>query len=176
MTQEEFTSAMASENMCHAETTIKARPDRVYAALFKLSRWPEFLPHVKAVDVMYDDGKYQEFVMHVASETGDLKVRSIRRCCEQTGIRFFQPEPPPYLISHFGGWTFESDSQGGCKLKTYHRWVTKTQAALNTFKDTEVPVAMQIKRVLLDHAKLALSRWKEVLEHQQSAELEAGAA
>ena len=72
----------------------------VHNALFNLSPWPNVLPHVNNIEILYDDGTFQEFLMDVKGENGDLiKVRSIRKCLEDT-IDFFQPTPPIFLKHH----------------------------------------------------------------------------
>ncbi|MCD6047055.1 MAG: hypothetical protein K0S08_702 [Gammaproteobacteria bacterium] len=138
----------------------------VYSALHNLKAWPEYLPHVKKIDLIYDDGHYQEFRMHVTSTNGDiLSVRSIRKCDQNSKeIQFFQPEPPEYLKHHCGGWRFV-EKDGACHVTTYHKWNLKNEIAEDEFPSNEKEsTAEQVEKILKNHAKLALSTWKVILE------------
>ncbi len=149
------------------ETLIIHRPRKeVYLALHNMKCWPEYLPHVKNIDVIYDDGKYQEFLMEVLSEQGDLlKVRSIRKCIQESLILFFQPIPPEFLQHHTGGWKLIELDHSNCEVITYHKWNLRDDIAKKKFpSSTGISTQQQVKNLLRNHAKLALETWKNVLE------------
>ena len=150
------------------DIVIHAPWSAVYERLHRVAAWPLLLPHVVSIDVIYDDGRYQEFNMTVRSaDDSRLRVRSIRRCGDRD-IRFFQPEPPPYLASHGGGWTFEPIGDAQCAVTTWHQWVL-SDAAGAAFPDTgDDTTAARITRVLREHARLALTSWKAIVEEEVS--------
>lgn len=153
--------------MCQASLCMNVSPEKVYDSIFNMKDWPSKLPHVKKIEVLYDDGMYQEFFMHVASDKGLIKVRSIRRCTHNQSILFFQPIPPTFLKHHSGGWKFEPNDKG-CLVTTWHQWNINPPEAMSQFPSShEMSSADKIKQVLLSHAELALSTWKKNLESDQ---------
>jgi ribosome-associated toxin RatA of RatAB toxin-antitoxin module len=156
------------ESTCKTSTRIERTPEVVYQALFNLKGWPELLPHVKAIDVLYDDGRYQEFLMTVTSETdaGTLTVRSVRLCDEVSWrIEFFQPKPPAFLIHHAGGWQFDPVDDGkACEVTTYHQWNLNHPSAQHIFSAAGDAYAQRAHQLLLGHAEFALENWKRILE------------
>lgn len=152
---------------CEASTIIERDPKTVYQALFELENWPKLLPHVQTLNVLYDDGRYQEFTMTVTSETdtGTLKVRSVRLCDRiNLQIKFFQPEPPAFLQHHAGGWKFIQLGENRCEVLTFHSWNLNHEAAARIFQKYEE----RVSNLLLGHAKFALENWKRILEVEQS--------
>nr|AXM42925.1 first ring cyclase/aromatase [Pyxidicoccus fallax] len=100
--------------------TISAPPERVYALLQQATGWPELLPHCRAVDMRYDDGRNQEFVMTVEVRGSEERIRTIRRCnTHGRNITYFQPEPPPVLREHTGEWRVEP-VPGGVRVVSWH--------------------------------------------------------
>src|SRR5262249_31838222 len=67
----------AFDGMLVEDVIIAAPRQAVWRELFDVTSWPEKLPHVAAINVNYDDGRYQEFTMDVAGADGRrLSVRS----------------------------------------------------------------------------------------------------
>ncbi|WP_316355596.1 hypothetical protein [Candidatus Neptunichlamydia sp. REUL1] len=149
---------------CTASLFIDSPLESTYSAIFNMRDWPNKLPHVKEIDVLYDDGVYQEFLMHVASDSGLIKVRSVRRCIQNESVLFFQPDPPVFLKHHCGGWKFDPDGRG-CLVTTWHQWNIDSTGASSHFSiKKETPVDNHIEQTLRSHAELALSTWKSNLE------------
>lgn len=141
------------------EKIVINRPfEEVYCYLKDVKAWPHYLPHVKNIDLLYDDGQYQEFYMDVLSENGELlKVRSIRRCIDSDSISFFQPTPPAFLKHHSGHWKFTAIAPNQCEVTTTHQWDLPDQPSQHLTPD-------HIHRLLSEHARLAITTWKNVLE------------
>lgn len=153
------------EATCGETITIYSPIEKVFQALFDIQKWPEYLPHVVNIESVYDDGQYQEFWMDVLSNGDTLKVRSVRNCHPHESIDFFQPEPPPFLQHHAGGWKFNSIRKNECQVFTYHKWNLNNKIAEKRFPATsESSTSTQIENMLRKHAQLALTTWKEVLE------------
>lgn len=153
------------DHRCEARAVILRPRVDVYRALHRLEDWTRHLPHVVGLDVLYDDGRYQEFKMRVASKTGVLEVRSIRDCDGVSSIDFFQPEPPPYLLHHAGGWRFSELGDGEhTEVLTFHEWRLRDEVARAQLDPSKGPYEEQVKAILLEHAKAALDNWKRVLE------------
>ncbi len=140
---------------------------RAYEAIWDVEPWPTRLPHVTRIELLYNDGHYQEFIMDVSGQNGDvLKVRSVRRRLDNE-IDFFQPEPPRFLRHHAGRWVFKALARDKCKVTVYHFW-TLSSAAREMFPASEHDsTEQQVEKLLRDHSKLALSTWKNILEAKQ---------
>lgn len=89
------------------ELFIRAAPQQVYALLKNARDWPSVLPHCAGIDLRYDDGVDQEFVMVVKVAGEDETIRTVRHCTDHCRIRYFQPQPPPPLARHRGEWLVE---------------------------------------------------------------------
>lgn len=156
---------------CVETLTISCPVDRVYNALFKVSEWPQHLPHVQEIELTYDDGRYQEFWMTVASETdgSPLRVRSIRNCRHRE-IEFFQPQPPRFLRHHAGIWRFLPDGKGGCTAEVTHLWNLEPRIAGEVYPATsDRSTEEQVADMLAGHSRLALASWRDVLAPEGSA-------
>ncbi|WP_437957069.1 phosphopantetheine-binding protein [Sorangium sp. So ce119] len=149
---------------CEAKAVLGARAADAYRALFELAGWTQHLPHVLAVDIKYDDGRYQEFTMTVQSKTGTINVRSIRRCDGGDSIEFFQPQPPAFLLEHSGGWRFTPLSPDTCEVVTYHRWKVNPATSQDIYGGSPEEQDEKIRVQLLEHAEFALHCWKKALE------------
>ncbi|MCK9874636.1 SRPBCC family protein [Frankia sp. Ag45/Mut15] len=149
---------------CRTSAVIRRPKAVVYQALHDMAAWPTHLPHVLEIDVRYDDGQYQEFHMAVDSPTGMLRVRSIRNC-QPDLIEWFQPEPPHFLAHHGGTWRFQDTPEGFCEITATHAWNLEPTVASTTFPPTpQRSTADAVTEMLLDHANLAISTWRAVLE------------
>ena len=152
------------EDKTETSLEIKCSVEDAYRAIYEMGKWPEKLPHVKRIDILYNDGMYQEFLMDVQSDTGLVQVRSIRRCCLNEEITFFQPTPPKFLKHHCGGWNFQP-CLSGCKITTWHQWNSEPQKAHELFPSQEgLSTSDRIEQLLRSHAELALTTWKKILE------------
>ncbi len=151
---------------CERDINIHCDRQKAYDAIYYFDQWPKYLPHVKKISALYNDGIYQEFLMHVDSGNGEIDVRSVRKCDgNHFIIRFFQPKPPIYLLHHCGGWHFEKLSDHTCHVKTWHQWNENHEEAVKWFGIEDVLVyKKKIEKILSEHAELALKRWKENLE------------
>jgi ribosome-associated toxin RatA of RatAB toxin-antitoxin module len=100
------------------EASVIIRRDRatVYDTFRSLGAWQEILPDVSAVDVLYDDGRHQEFMMTVSKAAGPQTVRGIRFCTRDERIEIFQPQPPPGFSRMCGLWEFEALESGTTRV------------------------------------------------------------
>jgi hypothetical protein len=138
------------------DVTIAAPRHVVYQGLFDVATWPQKLPHVTGIEIVYDDGVYQQFIMDVDGADGRrISVRSVRRCMEDR-ITFFQPKPPAFLRHHCGEWFFRELDSGLTHVTTVHRW--------NLAEGTSAEEGARITGLLRDHARLALETWKRIHE------------
>jgi acyl carrier protein len=147
--------AFAEAHELRAEIACSA--SAAYDALWGVASWPRLLPHVQAIEVLYDDGRFQEFIMEAHSERGLLRVRSVRQGDPAEGIRYFQPEPPPFLQHHAGGWVFRALGADRCQVTALHRWTLAPGG-------DQAEEAARVRALLAEHARLALETWKRVLE------------
>lgn len=99
---------------------INAPESFVSDLLWTAQEWPSLLQHCTGMEVLYDDGINQEFMMTV--EVGDTveKIRSIRNRSPRA-ITYFQPTPPDPLLEHRGRWTWNDSGSGpGIEIVSYH--------------------------------------------------------
>ncbi len=90
---------------------IQADPQQAYDAFANIRGWTEILSDVVGVDVLYDDGRHQEFRMTVSRPNGLETIRGIRFCAKPR-IELVQPEPPPGFKRMVGLWTIEASGTG----------------------------------------------------------------
>ncbi|MDB9371275.1 SRPBCC family protein [Nodularia spumigena CS-586/05] len=153
----------------HCETTVTIdRPTEVvYQALVYLENWTKLLPHVKSVNVLYDDGRYQEFTMTVDAGTivGDLTVRSVRLCDRlNLEIELFQAEPPFFLKHHTGGWKFTPLTENQCQVVLFHFCNFNHPVAEQIFGNADQPYQEVLSDLLENHVEEVMNNWKHILE------------
>lgn len=133
-------------------------------SLWNLNGWEEKLPHIKKINVLYDDGYNQEFLMTVQTNDIPVTVRSIRRLASNNVIEFFQPEPPAYLLHHAGSWLIENNPEG-LLVTLEHKWNVREQKLPELYPDLSYSDACKkIEDELFEHAQASLTLWKKVLE------------
>ena len=71
---------------------------------------------MREVEVLYDDGVFQEFRIFVDWEGEISPVRTVRFREESGSIAFFSPVPPPPMTCHQGFWRFIPLPEGGTQL------------------------------------------------------------
>lgn len=155
------------EFYCEASIIIARPTEVVYEAMVNIEAWTKFLPHIKAVNVLYNDGRYQEFTMTVDSETeaGDLTVRSVRLCDQMNlQIDLFQVEPPPFLKHHAGGWKFFPLNETKCEVLLFHTWNLNEKVVEQVFQKTDKNNQEVLLNLMETHVKDVMENWKRILE------------
>ena len=150
---------------CVEHATFPVGPDQAYQALFDLNQWERLLPHILNIDISYDDGQYQEFLMTVKSETdgSPLTVRSVRNCTPGV-IEFFQPEPPPFLLNHGGVWRFEDLGDDTTAVTITHVWNLHPERADQIFPaDKDGSTEDKVTHTLAGHSRITLETWQNIL-------------
>ncbi|AFZ22400.1 oligoketide cyclase/lipid transport protein [Cylindrospermum stagnale PCC 7417] len=110
----------------------------IYTLLADAANWSLLLPHCQAVDMLYDDGSNQEFIMEVKTAYGSERIRSIRRCRRDLlTIEYFQPEPPPVMSRHTGCWKLNS-IPGGTAVFARHEFQIEPNACRNLFGEGDI--------------------------------------
>jgi len=146
-------------------TLVSFPKEGVYEALHCLDKWSLYLPHIQKLETIYDDGRYQEFIMHVVSEDNNLlKVRSVRRCNQQDEIEYFQPKPPEFLLHHAGQWKLNAIDENKTELVARHFWNANVERACEYFSVQQSDISSKIEALLGNHALFAMNTWKETLE------------
>lgn len=147
--------AFAEDKTDHLTSVITRLPVRapageVYAALADVSAWPGLLPHCESLDVTYDDGRYQEFLMRVETPAGAEAFRSVRVCDADTlSISYFQPNPPGTLRQHRGSWQVRVTAQGS-EVVARHTALLSTSACESAFGTADLQEQKSRVRALLD--------------------------
>ncbi|PMP42494.1 SRPBCC family protein [Vibrio splendidus] len=125
--------------------------DTVFEYISDYRSWPDVLNHVTKIEPEYDDGKFQDFKMHI-EELGTNQnyfVRSNRYVNkENLIIDFTQPLPPKGFKVHFGGWRFRSVDEKRTELISYHGFSLEDKA------DIEESISLIRK-----HIQAALNTW-----------------
>lgn len=94
----------------HASICICCDYKKLVAFFWDISKWSSFWSPIHDVEVLYDDGKNQEFSMKVDWQNDVHRIRTIR-FIEHSKIVFFSPTPPPPTVIHHGTWSFTSNPQ-----------------------------------------------------------------
>lgn len=159
------------EFYCDTTVIIELPTEVVYQALVDIENWPKLLPHIKALNVLYNDGRYQEFTMTVDSETdaGDLIVRSVRLCDQvNLEIDLFQAEPPPFLKHHAGGWKFIPLYKTKCEVLLFHTWNLNHEVAKHILQKPGQNYQEILSFLMEKHVKDVMKNWKLILETKSS--------
>ena len=127
--EDEFSFAFESSRI------IPFQAEDIYHLLADVANWSNLIPHCQAIDLLYDDGSNQEFIMEVGTPYGNERVRSIRRCHQNIlSIEYFQPEPPPVMTRHCGSWMLNS-VPNGTQVLTRHEFSLNSEACFQVFGD-----------------------------------------
>jgi hypothetical protein len=155
----------AFSHRCIENATFAVGLDRAYEALFDLTQWERLLPHILRIEISYDDGQYQEFLMTVKSEAdgSPLTVRSVRNC-KPGVIEFFQPEPPAFLLNHGGVWRFNALGDDATDVTITHVWNLHPERASQIFPtDEQNSTEEKVARTLAGHSRITLKTWQDIL-------------
>jgi C7-C12 aromatase (ARO/CYC) len=84
-----------------------------YAYLYEADKWPERIPHVKALTLAEKTPNIQFFDMDTVTPDGSAHTtRSVRICLPNNKIVYKQTEPPKALDAHTGHWLFTPTPEG----------------------------------------------------------------
>ena len=84
-----------------------------YTYLYEADKWPERIPHVKALTLEETVPNIQFFDMDTVSGDGAAHTtRSVRICLPHHKIVYKQIKTPPMLAAHTGHWEFEQTPEG----------------------------------------------------------------
>ncbi|MEG4207167.1 SRPBCC family protein [Microcoleus sp. Pol7_A1] len=127
----------------------------IYNLLADAANWSSLLPHCQAVDMLYDDGSNQEFIMEVGTAYGNERIRSIRRCRRDVlTIEYFQPKPPPVMSRHSGRWTL-NNVPGGTEVFARHEFQIEPNTCRNLFGEGDITSYKQRLHDALEKNSLA---------------------
>lgn len=142
-------------------------PDAVYALLADAAGWPGVLPHCESLQMVYDDSRYQEFLMRVRTPLGIETVRSVRHCsADELSIAYFQPEPPSVLRTHHGSWQVRS-AAGGAQVIASHTIQVNGDACAAAFGDVDSSLhRRRLKELIGAHGGALVDACAKRLESQ----------
>lgn len=101
---------------------IRARANEVSQFIWNIQEWSHFWSPLHKVDILYDDGLHQDFVMSLDWQESNASVRTVRfRKDKRTNIFFFSPKPPLPMTLHHGLWQIVPYPDGKTEL-TVVRW------------------------------------------------------
>ena len=138
--------------MIQARIQIDAPLPRVYDAFAGLAHWQAALPDVRGVEVLYDDGRLQEFLMTVERPNGAETIRGVR-FLEPGSIELFQPTPPPGFRRMCGTWSFR-EADGSTEV-----------TATRTFELQDPAAAPAVSEKLRGFLETNLALFKRYVEH-----------
>ena len=82
---------------------VDAPVGKVLDAFWRLEDWPAVAPHVRSIEMHFDDDEIQILTMHVETRGHRDAFRTVR-VRQGSSIFFFQPRPPALLRRHWGWW------------------------------------------------------------------------
>lgn len=105
-----------------ATKVIEACADEVSQFIWDIQEWAHFWSPLHKVDILYDDGLHQDFVMSLYWQESNASVRTVRfRKDKSTNISFFSPKPPLPMMFQHGLWQMAPYPNGKTEL-TAIRW------------------------------------------------------
>ncbi|PTU86835.1 hypothetical protein BUZ62_06680 [Staphylococcus pasteuri] len=148
---------------------INTSAEKMINSIWNLDEWEEKLEHIKKIEILYDDGYNQEFLMGVKTENNSetVNVRSIRRKNNDNSIEFFQPEPPVYLLHHAGKWSFTPIDNNTVEVLLEHNWNLDSNNVKSLYPNLDFnTIEKNIENDLFEHAQASLNLWKNILEKE----------
>ncbi|MDP1609099.1 MAG: SRPBCC family protein [Chlamydiales bacterium] len=100
---------------------IRAPYKNVWQLIWEIKAWAHFWEPLQVVDILYEDGMHQDFVMSLSWQNRDASIRTVRFCAQDGTIHFFSPVPPFPTTIHQGSWKFASHGDDAVEL-TATRW------------------------------------------------------
>lgn len=146
---------------------IKRSLPEVTNAFWRLEDWPNFTPHVRKIEIHYEDENVQILSMHVDSRGKRDAFKSVR-ILQGNVIHYFQPTPPPTLIFHRGSWSF--DEVGAETVVTCRHSIVVDPSGCQEFflatgKDlSETEAADEIVALIRHNSNQTMKAVKNVLE------------
>ncbi len=86
------------------KTEIRSSYEKVRSVLWDIREWTQFWYPVHKVEILYDDGKHQDFVMFLNWQAKETNIRTVRFLDSEGNIVFFSPKPPAPMRVHQGLW------------------------------------------------------------------------
>lgn len=153
------------------EVRFETTPEEVVEAFWGLEDWPQIAPHVRGIDMHWEDETVQVLTMRVETRGRLDSFRSVR-IRQGDSIFFFQPRPPALLRRHWGWWHVEADGSG-TKVISEH-WIEPVIGEAERFLGSigEKPASSQeVEQMLAEliqrnsrQTMLALKRRLEAVE------------
>lgn len=163
----------ATEAVFSSEIEIQATAKQIYGLLYEVQNWPQVLPHCKQINVIYEDGRNQEFEMTVVGVQGKLEVmRSVRHGYNNRSIEYFQPSLPPALQRHEGKWTI-TETGNGTRLESWHRIALSPEGVRSLWGGIELEKALALVEQAIE--KNSMTTMQTLKAYLEKDELRAGA-
>jgi hypothetical protein len=132
------------------DVAFAAPASRVFDAFWELADWTTVAPHVKAIELHYQDPDVQVLTMRVETRGRLDGFRSVR-VRQGDSIFFVQPRPPALLRRHWGWWHVRGNG-AAASVRSEH-WIEPEPAAAARFlRETgDAPAsAEEVERQLVD--------------------------
>ena len=161
--------------MRHFQTSVLvARSlDAVMAAYWRAESWPEFTPHVRRIDIHFEDEDVQVLAMHVDTR-GKRDVFKSVRIRQGCAIHYFQPTPPPTLRFHQGRWEF-SHAGNDTLVTCHHSMIVDPDGCRNFFAMVGIDLAGQdpadrLQEIICNNSNQTMAGIKGRLENARKHE------
>ncbi|MFI1831359.1 aromatase/cyclase [Streptomyces sp. NPDC020412] len=122
--------ARLDELMLSFEETlrIEAPAELVHGFFYDVESWPEFLPHVRRVELNEPQAGVQQVSMDLAEADGTVQnITSVRLCFPHAGRTVFKETTPRKLLAaHCGEWSAVSDDHGVTVTSKHHVFLRET--------------------------------------------------
>lgn len=163
-------------SFCDAEM-VQGRASAMFELIRRVDTWPNWVPHVRRVELVEEPGGVQHVDMEARSADGSTRVTSWTRLCfpDCRAIVAKQVRPAGLVTTHTALWEFEED-EGGAFTRAWHT-VTLDRAGMSMMlgPDATVEQARAVIRRVLGAESLATLRCaKAVVESGGGARHEGG--
>lgn len=92
---------------------------------WNIQKWTTIWNPIEKIEILYDDGENQEFLMQVWRDNVCEQVRTIRTIINNHDIEFFSPKPPPMMDYHVGSWEFKEIDSKVCEVIAKRKYSLK---------------------------------------------------
>ena len=147
-----------------------ASRDRVFGAFWSLADWPAVAPHVRRIEMHFEDDSTQVLTMHVETRGRHDAFQTVR-VRQQDSIFFIQPRPPALLRRHWGWWhVLGSDS--GTEVRSEHTVQVEPVGAERFLRSIGVEAAsaedvtVRLIEIIRNNSRQTMLALKEKLEQQ----------
>jgi len=119
--------------MIYEKKIVKCSQKEVANLFWDIHSWSKIWNPIEQIEMIYDDGFNQEFIMRVWRDKLCETVRVVRFKIENS-IFFFTPISPPMMKTHAGSWKFTALSKDLTCIEAHRSYELKSSHSDENFQ------------------------------------------